>query len=183
MKRLLPIGLLVLLLYNTFGLTFAVLFFDNHYQKSSVSSQDDELRVVKMHLPSLPYSGDLQITEAPQGLIRENDQFYNPTQVLHQNDTLYVTMKPNQAARDEFVALADAMQILSDPNAKLPDDPYSKAIKLMDNLLKNYVSNNSSISFLPVSFTEQLPLSAGRRSKNIYSAIFIQLTSPPPELS
>jgi len=183
LKRLLPIGLLVLLLYNTFGLTFAVLFFDNHYQKSSVSSLDDELRVVKMHLPSLPYSGDLQITEAPRGLIREKDQFYNPTQVLHQNDTLYVTLKPNQAARDEFFALANAMQIMSDPNAKLPDDPYSKAIKMMDNLLKNYVSNNSSISFLPVSYADPLPMSAGRGAKNIYSAIFIQLTSPPPELS
>ncbi|SKB91465.1 hypothetical protein [Dyadobacter psychrophilus] len=183
MKRLLPIGLLVLLLYNTFGLTFAVLFFDNHYQQSSVSSLGDELRVVKMHLPSLPYSGDLQITEAPQGLIRQNDQFYNPTQVLHQNDTLYVTLKSNQAARDEFVALANAMQIITDPSAKLPEDPYSKAIKLLDNLLKNYVSNVASISFPPASFTDPLPLSMGGRSKNIYSAIFIQLTSPPPELS
>lgn len=182
MKRLLPIGLLVLLLYNTFGLTFAVLFFDNHYQESSVSSLHDELRVVKMHLPSLPYSGDLQITETPEGLIRQNDQFYNPTQVLHQNDTLYVTLKSNQAARDEFFALANAMQIMSDPNAKLPENPYSKAMKLMDNLLKNYISNSHEISFQTASFTDPLPLLTGRCSKNIYSAIFIQLTSPPPEL-
>ncbi|MCF0052388.1 hypothetical protein LXM25_20130 [Dyadobacter sp. LJ53] len=183
MKRLLPIGLLVLLLYNTFGLTLAVLFFDNHHQQSSVSSPDDQYKVVKMHLPSLPYSGELHITQAPQGLIRQNDQFYNPTQVLHQNDTLYVTLKSNQAARDEFFALANAMQIISDPGAKLPQDPFGKALKLMDNLLKNYVSNVNTISFPPISLTDPLPMLTGRCSKDIYSAIFIQLTSPPPELS
>lgn len=182
MKRLLPIGLLVLLLYNTFGLTFAVLFFDNHHQNASISSSNDELMVVKMHLPSLPYSGDLQITDLPQGLIRQNDQFYNPTNVLHQNDTLYVTLKSNQVARDDFFALANAMQILSDPNAKVPEDPYSKAMKMVDNLLKNYVSNVNEISFQAASFTEPSPLSMGVASKNIYLANFIQLTSPPPEL-
>ncbi|MCF2487321.1 hypothetical protein [Dyadobacter sp. CY347] len=182
MKRLLPIGLLVLLLYNMFGLTFAVLFFDNHHQKAPVSSSNDDLMVVKMHLPSLPYSGDLQITDLPQGLIRQNDQFYNPTNVLHQNDTLYVTLQSNQVARDDFFALANAMQILSDPNAKLPEDPYSKAMKMVENLLKNYVSNTNEISFQPVSFAEPAPLTTGVASKNIYSANFIQLTSPPPEL-
>ena len=183
MKRLLPIGLLVLLLYNTFGLTFAVLFFDNHHLQAPISSSNDETVVVKMHLPSLPYSGDLQITDLPQGLIRQNDQFYNPTNVLHQNDTLYVTLKSNQVARDDFFALANAMQILTDPNAKLPEDPYSKAMKMVDHLLKNYVSNINEISFQTALFAEQAPLSMALYSKNIYSANFIQLTSPPPELS
>ncbi|MCE7064110.1 hypothetical protein [Dyadobacter sp. CY326] len=181
MKRLLPISLLALLLYNTFGLTFAVLFFDKDYQDSAVTAADAELKVIKMPLPSLPYGGDLNITETPQGLIRQSDNFYNPTEVLHENDTLYVTLKSNQAARDHFVELANAMEMLNSPNADHPESPYGKAVKLLDNLLKTYIPSSESISFSPGSFIEKPARLTSVRYKNIYSAIFMQLPNPPPE--
>jgi len=183
LKRLLPIGLLFLLLYNTFGLTCAVLFFEKNYSASSVVTENDEIKVVKMHLPSLPYSGDLPITKTPEGLIRQDDNFYNPTDLVHENDTLYITLKSNQVARDHFVALADAMEMLNNPSTGTDQNPYSKAIKLFDNLLKNYLPNANEISFQPGSFIAKNPIFTGTGRKNSYAAISITLPYPPPECS
>lgn len=164
-----------------FGLTYAVLFFEKDYQASSLSAADDQVKVLKMHLPSIPYAGDLQITETPHGLIRQDDHFYNPEHILHENDTLYVTLKANQAARDHFVALANAMEMLNEPNMTESKDPYSQAIKLLNNLVKNYLPNQDNVCFHPGTFVEQTISLASVSGKDIYSAIFMQLPNPPPE--
>lgn len=181
MKRLLPIGLLALLLYNMFGLTYAVLFFEKDYQISSLASADEEVKVIKMHLPSLPYAGDLQIAQAPEGLIRQDDNFYNASQVLHENDTLYVTLKSNQAARDHFVALANAMELLNEPAANDAQNPYNQAIKLLNDLVKHYTPNDVQLYFHPGTFVEESLSLVNVSGKDIYSAIFMQLPNPPPE--
>jgi len=183
LKKIAPICLLALLLYNTFGLTFAILFFEKDFQVASVTDGKADWKVMKMYLPSLPYSGHVEITDNIEGLVRKDGNFYNPTHILHENDTLYVTLKSNQAARDQFFELANAMEILSNPESDFPNNPYSKAIKLLGNLLKNYVSNAFEFTFPAThTFNQQtefniLPV------KDVYASIDIRLPTPPPEFS
>jgi hypothetical protein len=180
LKRLASIGLLALLLYNMFGLSFAILLFENDYQVSSASQITDAV-VMKMHLPSLPYSGDLQISEQIQGLVRQNDQFYNPTHVSHENDTLYVTLESNQAARDHFFELANAIQLLNDPQTDIPQNPYGKAIKQLGSLLKIYISSSELLIFESFAFKPAAALANWSLSANCYLSVDALLTSPPPE--
>lgn len=180
MKRLASIGLLALLLYNMFGLSFAILLFENDYQLSP-ASQTTGAVLMKMYLPSLPYSGDLQISEQIHGLVRQNDQFYNPTHISHENDTLYVTLESNQAARDHFFELANAIQLLNDPQADIPQSPYSKAIKLLGSLLKIYIPSSGQLTFESYAFKPAATLPNWCFSANCYLSIETLLASPPPE--
>lgn len=180
MKRLASIGLLALLLYNMFGLSFAILLFENNYQVSAARETTDAL-VMKMYLPSLPYSGDLQISQQIQGLVRQNDQFYNPTHVSHENDTLYVTLESNQAARDHFFELANAIQLLNDPQTDIPQNPYSKAIKQLGSLLKIYIPTAQQLAFEFFAFKPAPTLASWSLSANCYLSVETLLTSPPPE--
>lgn len=181
MRRLASIGLLVLLLYNMFGLSFAVLFFEKDYQIAT-SGETGQSLVRKMYLPSLPYSGDLEIPENIEGLVRQDGQFYNPTHVLHQNDTLYVTLQSNEAARDHFFELANAIQVLNDPQADVPQSPYGKAIKLLSNLLKIYIPNTQQFSDHSEAIALEIRLSANNHYVAVhYPSHHASLASPPPE--
>ena len=181
MRRLASIGLLILLLYNMFGLSFAVLFFEKDYQIAT-SGEAGQSLVRKMYLPSLPYSGDLEITENIEGLVRQDGQFYNPTRVVHQNDTLYVTLQSNEAARDHFFELANAIQVLNDPQADLPQSPYSKAVELLGNLLKIYIPNTQQFPDHSEAIAQELRLSANTHYvAPHYPSYPTSLASPPPE--
>lgn len=179
LRRIASIGLLVLLLCNTFGLSFAILFFEKDYLTASGEGTGD--LVMKMYLPSLPYSGNLEISEKMKGLIRQDDQFYNATQILHQNDTLYVTLQSNQAARDHFFELANAMQVLNDPLSDGPQSPYGKAVKLLGDLLKTYVSGQQTFDFSSLSIRNQPVLAQYSYAAAHYLPYQSLLTSPPPE--
>ena len=109
MKKLAPIGLLVLLVYHILGPSIAALSFGRDYRFSENVPGPTESVVIKMYLPELPYTLDLQAPEQINALIRQGDQFYNPTHIAHEGDTLYVTLTSNQAARDRFFELAGAM--------------------------------------------------------------------------
>lgn len=181
MRRLASIGLLALLLYNMFGLSLAVLFFEKDYQ---IATSDDsgEALVMKMYLPSLPYSENPQLTQNLEGLVRQNGQFYNPTQILHQNDTLYVTLQSNEAARDHFFELANAVQVLNDPQTDLPKSPYGKAIELMGSLLKIYIPTTQKFPFMAGCARRQsLSSVAGHFVAVHYLSHQTSLATPPPE--
>lgn len=180
MRRIASIGLLVLLLCNTFGLSIAILFFEKDYQTASSEGAAD--RVMKMYLPSLPYSGNLEISQQMHGLIRQDDHFYNATQIQHQNDTLYVTLQSNQAARDHFFQLANAMQVLNDPQSDGPVSPYGKAVKLLGDLLKTYVSDQPAFDFSFASVQRQSASAHYRYAAALYLPYPGQLASPPPEM-
>lgn len=183
MRRLASIGLLALLLYNMFGLSLAVLFFEKDYQIAT-SGGPNEAMVMKMYLPSLPYSGNLEITENIEGLVRQDGQFYNPTHVLHQNDTLYVTLQSNEAARDHFFELANAIQVLSDPQTDIPKSPYGKAMELMGSLLKIYIPNTQKFPFYSGGIAQQNESSAAHHVMAVhYLSYHTSLASPPPEHS
>ncbi|WP_428666326.1 hypothetical protein [Runella sp.] len=144
MKKLTAIGLLLLLLYNMFGLTVAVLFFEDGYQTASPITNDDEWQTVKMHLPTLPYNTAWENPEGQDGLIRQGNDFYNIMHQRHENDTLYVTLKSNQHARDRFFELASMIQEITDQTADSPENGLNKAVKLLSDLLKVYLPNSSA---------------------------------------
>jgi hypothetical protein len=165
-----------------FGLSLAVLFFEKDYQIAT-SDETGQSLVMKMYLPSLPYSGNLEITENMEGLVRQDGQFYNPTHVLHENDTLYVTLQSNEAARDHFFELANAIQVLNDPQTDIPESPYGKAMELLSNLLKIYIPNTQQFPVGSEAVTEDIRSSANSHYLAAhYLSHQTSLASPPPEL-
>ncbi|MCF2447151.1 hypothetical protein L0657_24570 [Dyadobacter sp. CY345] len=181
MKKIAVIGLLVLLLYNMFGLTTAILLFDNKYESPSTNTSAGEYELLKVYMPSLPYSSDWENTEGLDGLIKSNGQFYNATHVKHTNDTLYVTVKSNQAARDHFFELADRMQSLADQTSENPENQKGKAMKILDNLLKNYVQNQTAFVIFQ-SATAVQKASVNYPSEQVKYMFWVrQLRTPPPE--
>ncbi len=181
MRRLASIGLLALLLYNMFGLSLAVLFFEKDYQIAASRGSHQEM-VMKMYLPSLPYSGNLEITENIEGLVRQDGQFYNPTRILHENDTLYVTLQSNEAARDHFFELANAIQVLNDPQTDVPQSPYGKAMEQLSSLLKIYIPNNQPFQLRSERIAQEIRPSANNHYMAAHYLSFqTSLASPPPE--
>jgi hypothetical protein len=180
LKKILPIGLLVLLLYNTFGLSFAILFFEKDFKSASLTEQQDTWKVVKMHLPSLPYSGDLEVAETMEVLVRQDGNFYNPTEITHQNDTLYVTLKSNQAARDRFFELANAMQT-GCADTDLPQSPYGKVIKQLTDLAKDYVPGKTTFQVLSKTSNLHTEGIVSYSPAIGYAPFKKSLPTPPPE--
>ncbi|SEI42491.1 hypothetical protein SAMN04487995_0610 [Dyadobacter koreensis] len=171
----------MLLLYNMFGLATAILLFDDQYKTSSASTSSDQFDILKVYMPSLPYSSDWENHDGFEGLIKANGQFYNATHVKHANDTLYVTVKSNQAARDHFFELANKMQSMADQAAQTPENSREKAIKVLDNFLKNYLQNKPLYNLFQQAVTNEQGL-AIFPSKQISLVFWItQLQTPPPE--
>ncbi|SDD89045.1 hypothetical protein SAMN04487996_102440 [Dyadobacter soli] len=181
MRRLASIGLLALLLNNMFGLSLAVLFFEKDYQIATSCGPAEE-KILKMYLPSLPYSGNLEITENIEGLVRQGWQFYNPTQVFHENDTLYVTLQSNEAARDHFFELANAIQVLNDPQTDVPESPYGKAMQLLSSLLTIYLPNTQPFPVRSEAIVFETRSSViSHYTAPHYLPYQTSLASPPPE--
>lgn len=163
-----------------FGLSLAVILFEKDYQLPA-AQVSDEVTVMKMYLPSLPYSGDLEITQDPRGLIRHQGKFYNPTHLLHQNDTLYVTLQANEVARDHFFELANAMQTLTNREDAAPSSPYGKAVELLSNLLKVYLPSEQKLPVALAITTQQMRAVHSHFLTVHYRSFETALTSPPPE--
>ncbi|MBE9461840.1 hypothetical protein ACFP1I_31465 [Dyadobacter subterraneus] len=180
MKKIVAIGLLILLLYNMLGLTTAVLLFDNQYKSAASSSHGDDYQLLKVYVPSLPYTTSWENDEEIEGLTKSNGNFYNTTHVLHTNDTLYITLKSNQPARDRFFELANQMQSMTDPG-NTPDSSHGKALKLLDNFIKNYVQNIYQFS-IHHQLSSPGDVIAIYPSKEVKPTRFlIKLQTPPPE--
>jgi hypothetical protein len=181
LKKIAAIGLLFLLLYNMFGLTTAILLFDDQYKLPSAAGQGDEYQLLKVYVPSLPYTSDWENTDGLEGLTESQGKFYNTTHVLHSNDTLYVTLKSNQPARDRFFELANRMQSLTDSRDQAPDSAQGKALKLLDNLLKNYVQNDHRFVILPQDYKAAKEAVAFAAKKTKHHFFLLKLPTPPPE--
>ncbi|WP_159471288.1 hypothetical protein [Dyadobacter sp. 3J3] len=180
MKKIVAIGLLVLLLYNMLGLTTAVLLFDNQYKSSVSSNSEGDYQLLKVYVPSLPYTSSWENEDEIQGLTKSDGKFYNTTHVLHANDTLYVTLKSNQPARDRFFELANQMQSMADPGNQADGSP-GKALKLLDNLIKTYVQNIYHFSIPPQKFClgDEMVIYPSKEVK--HTRFLLKLPTPPPE--
>ena len=180
MKKIAAIGLLVLLLYNTLGLTLAVFFFEKNFKVASSVNQDDDLKTMKLYLPSLPYSDSWENTNV-EGLIQKNNEFYNATHVLHENDTLYVTLKSNQAARDHFFELVGMMEMMTDNGKELPENAKNNALKLFNDLIKIYIPNSYNIEFQDFCPGNLIAEVHQPQTSSLYTGYEINLNTPPPE--
>ncbi|MDQ6477855.1 hypothetical protein [Dyadobacter sp. LHD-138] len=181
MKRIAAIGLLILLLYNMFGLTTAIFLFEDQHKSASLVQTDDEYQLLKVYMPSLPYTEQWENEDGLEGLFKAKGQFYNATHVLHTNDTLYVTMKSNQPARDHFFELVQMMQSLTDSDKDSPDNMHGKAIKLLSNLLKNYLQNKGDFLIQPP-LPQITSVAVTYQSANqMHASYLLRLQTPPPE--
>jgi hypothetical protein len=181
LKKIAAIGLLALLLYNTFGLSVAVLFFDNQYKMATPVSEGDDYQTLKIYVPALPYSTNWENSDGMEGLVQANGEYFNPTHVAHKNDTLYVTLKSNQAARDHFFELANMMEVLTHPDSDLPDGTHGKAISLLDNLLKIYVQSSQQLVVPKFAFINTVVFQNYDATTTAYQSFRAKLKTPPPE--
>lgn len=181
MKKIVAIGLLVLLLYNMLGLTTAILLFNNEFKSAASSADQSDSHLLKLYLPSLPYSTDWENSEGFEGLAKSNGNFYNATHVLHTHDTLYVTLKSNETARDRFFDLANQMQSITDPGNHTADSQQGKALKLLDNLLKNYVQNIHHFPIHGQCLNASDPIAVYPFQNIVVTGFLLKLPTPPPE--
>jgi hypothetical protein len=141
LKRLVPIALLGLLLYNTFGLAVVVLCFDKQFENVSTCYDVAIPKVMAVAVPSLPYTHSWENEHGTPGLVKKNGEFYNVVHQKIEHDTLYVTLQPNTSARERFMELAENMNHLTDQDQK-GDTAAERALKLLNELLKCYLPVN-----------------------------------------
>lgn len=178
LKRILSASFLVLLLYNMFGLAIGIFFFEKEFQTATEVRTDDEYKLIKFPVLTLPYNTSWENNEDVAGLFKNGDNFYNIVHQKIENDTAYVILKTNLSARDRFLELAD--QITNSSQDLSEQTPLRKAIRALADLVKVYwVSPSQTIfrcSELLVSVFSQY------ESQNSFkSSPFLALLSPPPE--
>ena len=179
LKRILPIGLLLLLLYNIFGLAIGVFFFEKDFQVASVTQEEDEYKIVKFAVTTLPYSSSWENADGTPGLVSDDGQFYN---IIHQkieNDTAYITLKTNFSARERFLELAD--QIAHTGQNDLTDEtPMRKAIRSLSDLVKVYWHKpfHAMLTFTGIAVNTLATYAA---NSNTFISPFLAFFAPPPE--
>lgn len=179
MKRIVAIGLLLLLLNNMFGLSIAMLFFEKDYQSSSNIIIDDKWKIIK--IPT--HSKDTHYRSPDnEGLIKSGDDFYNVMHEYFENDTLYVILKSNQNAKERFLELSSVVKGLANQDTDTPQSPLSKIIKLFDSLQKIYLTENLPLWTSETSGYIQYELCYAEPSQFIHQVIAL-LHYPPPEMS
>ena len=171
---------MVLLLYNTFGLSFAILFFDNQYKVAAPFQSGENIETLKIYLPSLPYSTNWESEDMGEGLLKNNGEFYNATHVKQENDTLYVTLKSNLAARDRFFELTNLMEVLTNSDSEVPESPNSKTVKLLSNLFKIYISSSQDLWEAEFKIPARL-ISIYQSTESRYISYLTRIGTPPPE--
>ena len=179
MKRLLPLGLLALPLYNMFGLAVGVFFFENDFQTAGEQQELDEYKVVKFPVTTLPYTTSWENTDDVVGLFQHEGEFYNVVHQKIENDTAYVTLKTNLSARERFLELADQITDISHhPSASAP--PLRKAIRSLSDLAKVYWVSPGRVS---VVFTDiaSRAFTAYSDAHITFISPLLALSTPPPE--
>ena len=179
LKKIAAIGLLLLLLYNMFGVAIAILLFENSYQTHSNTVIEDKWKIVKIPHAS---ASKKNINEEKKGLIRSGGEFYNVMHEYQENDTLYVILKSNQNAQERYDELTSMMQGMFDPGANAPQSPLNKAMKIFGGLQKVYLANEMMLGICEQQ-TEQLHQPFYPEPRLSYAKVIHLLHSPPPELS
>lgn len=178
MKRILSAGLLILLLYNMFGLAIGVFFFEKDFQTATELHVNDEFRIIKFPIVSLPYAVSWENTNDADGLFQHEGKFYNIVHQKIENDTAYVTLKTNLSARERFLELAD--QVITTQRNPSDQTPFQKAIRSLSDLVKVYWVSAGMIIFERISVLIKEP-SQYRDGSLFLKVPFLALLSPPPE--
>jgi len=179
LKRFIAIGLLLLLLYNMFGLTVAVLCFEENYRTSSNIIFDDKWKIIK--IPTT--SKDAHYSEEDkERLVRSGNDFYNIMHEYSENDTLYVILKSNQNAQERFSELTALIQGTSNQASDTPSSPFTKILKLLGDLQKIYLSEPFPLD-LNRQVSELINHPFYTEPQQTYHQVIHLLHSPPPELT
>ncbi|MCF0040811.1 hypothetical protein [Dyadobacter fanqingshengii] len=176
MKTAACIILLVLLLCNMLGLSLTVLCFDSGYKNASIHIQSTETQTIKIPLPSIPYAAPLELDDVENHLLRIADGFYNVTQYVHENDTLFVTLTPDASAHQRFAELSHMVQQVHEFPAGTSESPRSKTIKLLNDLIKIYLPAHADLVGANVHFTE---LSFENQYPTLSFKLLSSLLTPP----
>lgn len=182
MRSVVSISLLALLLYHTCRVGFVLVYFNQFYPSASPILQNDEWMVVKMPI-SLPYTVSWQNRGGQDGLIQSEDQFYNITDQLYQNDTLYTVLKTNIAARERFFALAEEIKQTLDKNdsqTNTPKSPFAQFIQLLNQWAKSYLPFSPTSVLTEKSFT-LLSIHYSSYTLSPLSILTYPVSTPPPE--
>jgi hypothetical protein len=180
MRTIAAIFLIVLLLCNMMGLSVAVLCLDHEYAIATPKSTGSKTRIIKTYQPSLRDSARVEVN-GYEGLYRIEDQLYNVVSCVHQNDTLFVTLQNNEAAWQRFSELAEMMQEVSSGNRT--SHPFSKAIKMLDDLSKVFLPVSApGIDFKVESESHHISASFPDLEHTFLSHV-LPLHCPPPETS
>lgn len=165
-----------------FGLSVALLSFENEYRSASPVAENDQWDTIKIPLEQLPYVAYQEIPAEQEGLIQKDGDFYNIVNRYYQNDTLYIVLKTNQNARERFIELSTQVQESLDAASKAPITPARKALELLQGLTKIYLSNSVFV-LPPLLFSGLLPEAIYRDFIQLLADPFLYLLSPPPERS
>lgn len=179
MKRLLPLGLLALLLYNMFGLAVGVFLFEKDFQIADERQELDQFKVVKFPVTPLPYTSSWENTNDVAGLFQHQGEFYNVVHQKIENDTAYVTLKTNLSARERFLELADQVTDTSHkPSAGAP--PLRKAIRSLSDLAKVYWVNPDPVLMVFTDIASRT-FTAYSDTHITFISPLLALSTPPPE--
>jgi hypothetical protein len=162
-----------------FGLTIAMLFFEDNYRTSSNVIIDDKWKIIK--IPTTSANAHYS-REDKEGLIRSGDDFYNIMHEYQENDTLYVILKSNQNAQERFTELTSLMLGMTNSEADSPQSPLGKLIKLFGDLQKVYVNDTLQLS-LNATVVESHYCSFYTEPHQLNEQGVYLLHSPPPELT
>jgi hypothetical protein len=181
MRAISGVALLLLMFLHALGPALAVLSLETQFDIARPDEDWGKTLSIKSFVSAIPYTDSWESSEGLEGLYRIHDQLYNVVKQVHQNDTLYVTLRMNESAWQRFSELSDLMQEVH-PARKangLPD----KAFQLLSSVLEVY---------LPVEVTT-FGCVAGleaRIARISYADVrcslifpFLQLHFPPPEVA
>jgi hypothetical protein len=175
MKKLIAIGLLCLFTYHLLRnhvAEWAVVHCHNHV----LPPHSDGQRVI-IKLPiSLPYTAEWQ-SDGNHQLIRNQHEFYNIVEQRYENDTLYTVLQSNQAARDQFFALADMVQQETEVSS-----PASDLLKLLKNLSDYYYFSTSGQAVEAVFYTCAVSKMAVC-ARACYLSPVSSIPTPPPQVA
>ncbi|WP_250630307.1 hypothetical protein [Rhodoflexus caldus] len=171
MKKLIAIGLLCLFTYHLLR-HHAAEWLVWHCHNHVLPQYSGQKVVIKLPV-SLPYTAEWQ-SDGNHQLIRNRNEFYNIVEQRYENDTLYTVLQSNQAAREQFFALADMVQ----QETEAPS-PVSSALKLLKNLSDYYFF--ASLSVIEVIFYTSSTIQTAGYVGVCYCSPVSSIPTPPPQ--
>ena len=179
MKTFTGVICVVLLALHMFGLSLVVLCFDFGYQTVESNSAGGEKYIVKAFTSTAPNESFFQDFSDSDGLFRIDDQLYNITGKVYQQDTLFVTFQSNESAWQRFTVLSEIMQDVYDTNKT--SHPLSLAIKLLTDFSKSYLLSNCLRLDSPVITIHRLKEVFFNHLQCSWNQEILLPDSPPPE--
>jgi hypothetical protein len=146
-KRIISIGLIILLLFNVLGFYGVFMGIRYSHQQSLIEKFNDEdytsLETVTIKIPiTIPYAAEQQDYQRVDGEFEHQGEFYRLIKQKLSNDTLYVVCAKDHENKRIHKALADYVKTFTD-DASNNDHHQSK---VLNSFSKDYISTTFQIS-------------------------------------